>query len=712
MDALHSQHWYRVAALRPQLGAHVRVARHVYRGERWYVLQDQVSGRHHRLNTLAYAFVARMDGQYTVDTLWQRLFDAHGDDTPGQDELIQILSQLIDAGLVQCDIPAESAAILRRRDAAKKQARSAMLNPFSFRVPLWDPDAFLIRTLPAVRGLFRPATALLWGALVLWAMLVAWAHSAELVRHAASYTLTPRYLLLLWLCYPVIKALHELAHAFTVRAGGGEVHELGVSFMLLVPVPYVDASAASAFPERRSRMLVDSVGIAVELLIAAAGLALWLNTQPGWLNDVGFVALLIGGVSTVLFNGNPLFKYDGYYLLADAIDMPNLAQRSNRYVLWLVQRYVLRIVSLPALEETAYERRWLLGYACAAFAYRLLVFAWMLVWAANYSVWLGGLLAAMLAYTMLVKPACSALDFLLHHPALDGKRQRSLVVSSLLVLLPLGFMTLVPLPYSARAEGVVWLPEHARVRAGGDGFIERIYVADGQPVQVGQPLLVIVDPVSVAETRRLTARVAELEAEQQQAYSVNPTRAQILGDALAQARAERAMAAHEVSARVLLSQSAGRFAMPRADDMPGRFVHKGEVLAHVLSPSQTIVRVAVSAADVAPVRSATAAIRVRLADDPAHAWHARLLREVPAGGTHLPSAALGDRGGGERVTDPADADGLTTLEPFFLFDLSLTDAKPERIGARARVHFEFGSAPLLMQWTRRLRQVFLAPLNH
>ncbi len=270
MESLHSQHWYRVADLQPQLGPHVRVLRHVYRGERWFVLQDQLSGRHHRLNALAYEFVARMDGERSVDALWQALFATLGDDTPGQDELIHILSQLIDASLVQCELPPESAAILRRRDASRRQHRAAMLNPLSFRVPLWDPDAFLIRSLPALRWALRPATGLLWLALVLSAALVAFTHSDELIRHAASYTLTPRYLLLLWLCYPLIKALHELAHAYTVRTFGGEVHEMGVSFMLLLPVPYVDASAASAFPDKRRRMLVDAAGIAVELLVAAA----------------------------------------------------------------------------------------------------------------------------------------------------------------------------------------------------------------------------------------------------------------------------------------------------------------------------------------------------------------------------------------------------------------------------------------------------------
>jgi hypothetical protein len=231
---------------------------------------------------------------------------------------------------------------------------------------------------------------------------------------------------------------------------------------------------------------------------------------------------------------------------------------------------------------------------------------------------------------------------LLHHPALDGRRVRSIAASGLLVVLPLGFIALVPMPDSSNAEGVVWLPEHARVRAGGDGFIARILVANGQPVQVGEPLLEISDPDSAAQVQQLAARVAELEAEQNQAYADNPVRAQMHNDALTQARAELALVQRERAQRIVRSRSAGRFVMPHEADKLGRFVHKGEVLAQVLSPSQIIVRVAVGAADVAQIRAtpkrSACASPTRRARPGRHAWCAKC--RPPAPNYRAPRSAI------------------------------------------------------------------------
>ena len=155
--------------------------------------------------------------------------------------------------------------------------------------------------------------------------------------------LTPKYLLMMWLFYPVIKSFHELGHGLAVKAWGGEVRETGVSILMLMPVPFVDASAASAFPEKHRRAAVGAAGMMVELFFAALATFVWLNVEDGFVRDIAFVLMVIGGVSTVLFNGNPLLRFDGYYVLSDLLDVPNLGPRSNAYVAYLAQRYLLKI---------------------------------------------------------------------------------------------------------------------------------------------------------------------------------------------------------------------------------------------------------------------------------------------------------------------------------------------------------------------------------
>jgi putative peptide zinc metalloprotease protein len=151
--------------------------------------------------------------------------------------------------------------------------------------------------------------------------------------------------------------------------------------------------------------------------------------------------------------------------------------------------------------------------------------------------------------------------------------------------------------------------------------------------------------------------------------------------------------------------------MPRALDLPDSYIAKGTVLAHVLRPEQIRVRVAVPQEDVALIGKDTYIAHVRLADHTAVTLPANLVQDTPAAAGQLPTAALGDRAGGPVVTDPTDKDGLRTLEPVFLFDLQLDGRTLERVGSRVWVRFDHGSRPLVMQWHRRLQQLFLKQFN-
>ena len=121
------------------------------------------------------------------------------------------------------------------------------------------------------------------------------------------------------------------------------MHDIGIMLLVLLPVPYVEASAATVFKSKYRRAMVGAAGMAVELFVAAAAFYLWLLVEPGLLRAVLFNVMLIASVSTLLFNGNPLLRYDAYYILADLIEMPNLAARSLRYWGYLIERYLLGV---------------------------------------------------------------------------------------------------------------------------------------------------------------------------------------------------------------------------------------------------------------------------------------------------------------------------------------------------------------------------------
>ena len=328
-----SSNWYRVAEVRPRLAPQVTVQRQVFRGVAWYVLFDPVNQRTLRLTPQAWHVVARMDGQRTVQALWDDAVRVLGRDAPPQQDLIQLLAQLHEADALLSDALPDLDDLLRRRDRQRRERwQRNLLNPLSIRLRLWDPDAFLARTLPLVRWVFGPWGLLLWLVLCVPALVLAGVHWDALSHDGGSRLLSAGNLLTLVLVYPLVKALHELGHAWAAKAGGAEVHDMGLMFLVFAPVPYVDATASGAFRSKWRRALVGAAGMLVELFLAALAVMLWVLAEPGFVRSVAYNVIFVAGLSTLVFNGNPLLRFDGYYVFMDWLEIPNLGTRANRYV--------------------------------------------------------------------------------------------------------------------------------------------------------------------------------------------------------------------------------------------------------------------------------------------------------------------------------------------------------------------------------------------
>ena len=711
MESLFSPRWYRVAGIHPRLRSHVRVSRHVYRDQVWYLLQDQSSGRHHRVDETAFHFIGRMDGKRSTDEIWHSLLNQLRESTPTQDDTIEILCQLSDNDLLQCEITPNVAELFRRRFEKDRKRRIAMLNPLSFRVPLFDPDRLLSRLMPLAHAMFHPAMLVLWLAVVTLGLVAAASHWSEITAFASVHMLTPKYLLMLWLFYPVIKTFHELGHGLAVKAWGGEVRETGVSIMMLVPVPFVDASAASAFPEKHRRAAVGAAGMMVELFIAALATFVWLNVENGFVRDLAFVAMVIGGLSTVLFNGNPLLRFDGYYVLSDLLDVPNLGPRSNAYIAYLAQRYLLKIESAVSPVTARGEPSLLLAYGVLAFGYRWFIAGLIVFWCGSYSFWLGVLAGVMVGFTMVVKPVAKLVEFLRTSPLLSRSRSRSYAVAGGVAAAVVVLLFVVPVPFSTTAEGVVWLPEQARVRAESGGFVVEVLAADGQAVEKGDALLVLSDPELVAQEAAARAHAAALEIEFTRAMGVDTPMSQSIKEELAAKRAEVAELQRRIASLRVTAKVDGLLSMPRPQDLPGKYVGRGEVLAHILRPEDISVKVALPQADAGMITSGTEEVAVSLTDRRNEIVAARLTGGTPAATALLPTAALGDRSGGPVETDPGDKDGVRTLEPVFLFDVQVASTQLQRVGSRALVRFDHGARPLGVQFHRRLHQLLLKQFN-
>lgn len=712
-EALFSPSWYRVANLAPRLRSHAQLHRHQYRGQTWYVLQDQSNERYHRFSPAAYAFIGLMDGRRTVQEIWELVSTKLGDDAPTQPQVVQLLSQLHATDVLQCDIPPDIAELLHRHERTKqKKWQRKLMNVFAWQFPLFDPERLLQTFVPLVRPFFGWGGALVWLAIVIPGVLIGATHWSDLTANLIDQISTPQNLVLLWFLFPIIKALHEFGHAFAVKAFGGEVHEMGIMLLVFSPVPYVDASASSAFASKWQRAVVGAAGMIVELVLASIAIFVWVSVEPGIVRTLAYNTIMIAGISTVLFNGNPLLRFDGYHMLADLTEIPNLGQRANKYIGYLCERYPFGCEEAQVPHATPGERVWFVGYSVSAFLYRVFIVFVILMYLTDQWFALGMFFAVVTAVTWFLIPLGKGLGYLFTSARIRRVRGRAIAVTSGTVAVIIAALCFTPVPFRTRAEGVVWIPDEAIVRAGADGFVEKVVGIPGSKVSRGDVLVVCQDSVLTAQLTVLEARLREINARIREQIPENLVKAKILEEEKRYVEEKLARTREQVQDLVITAKVDGTLVVSRVDDLPGRFVHRGDVLAHVVDLNTLTVRTVVDQTDIDLIRHSTNQVQVRLAERLVSPIDAGVSRLVPAASDELPSPALGSDGGGQVPMDPKDPKGQKALRKVFQVDLQLpVELGVVNVGGRVYVRFDHGWAPLMAQWYRQGRQLFLSRFN-
>ena len=703
----HSPYWYQVESLRPKLPGQAKIERHDYRGQPSFIIQDRVNGRHLQLNPAARFIVGKMNGVRTIQQLWDLSLENLGDAAPGQEDLIHLLGSLYEADLLQCDIAPDREEFLRRyKKQRSKDVRKRWMNPLAIRFPLLDPEKFLTKNLNAVRWIFTLPAVIAMCVLIVSALVIAASHWEEIGDQLLGKVLEPNNLLLLFLVYPVVKVFHEFGHAFATRIWGGEVHEMGVTLLVLMPIPYVDASSANVFPEKSRRMVVGAAGMIVEWVLASLGLFIWVAVEPGIIQNIAWNVMLISGFSTLFFNGNPLLKFDGYYILSDAIEIPNLDKKSKSYLGYLTKKYLLGVKQLAVPAYGIGERRWLAAYGVVSTFYRLAILAAIILFIIG-QYFIVGVLLALWAFTMQVMiPLYRKITYVLKSPELSDHRKRAFTAGIAMPSIIAALLFTAPFPDWTQSEGVIWLHEKAYVRASTDGFITHLLVSPDSLVKKGDVLIQSVDSEVESQVKYLEAVLDELHVRYRSNLSSERVKALVIQKKLQAVNADLDRAKEKFEQLTIRSEVNGRFVVPNASDLPGTYAKQGDVLGFVLEFPLQKARVIVRQKDADLVRQRTDSVELRLVNDPHRTIEAKLEREIPAASNQLPSRALGSTGGGQIAVNATDEEGLTANESVFQFELSLIEnSQVYYIGSRVYVRFNHGNEPLGQQWVRRIYHV-------
>jgi putative peptide zinc metalloprotease protein len=410
----------------------------------------------------------------------------------------------------------------------------------------------------------------------------------------------------------------------------------------------------------------------------------------------------------LLFNGNPLLRFDGYYIFSDLIEIPNLASRGNAYLFYLIQKHLFKIDSVDNPVTEPSEAKWLAGYAICSFIYRLAVSLGIALFLAAKMVIIGIAMAIWAMTAIAIVPIFKGIKFLAVSPRLRGHRRHAIGVIGAITAAVAFLLFAIPVPYSTVAQGVIIVPDKAEVRAKTEGFITNVVAKSGALVAAGQPLITLDDPTLDARVSVLEAQLDETQQRLDGVRQIDRVQAEMFEDQvkhLSERLADFRRRQHDLT---IVAEQAGRFVIADAQDRLGRFSKRGELLGYVISDSDLVVRTVVSQSDVDLIHPGTTRVEAHVVEDLDRPIAARILREVPAAQQDVPSLALTTRGGGSIALDPSKTQRPQALFSLFQLDVELLD--PLRMitqGSRVYVRFIHGSEPVAWRILRGARQFFL-----
>lgn len=705
-------------------------------GRPTYVVEDRINRSYHQIGVPEYRFLRSLDGTKPAAQLLAER--SNRKDSLSESEIESLLRWVIDHHLFE---PAKSEQADRRLAHTEEQApqkkKRSLLQLFFVKIPLGSPEAFLRPFTRLLAWTLSPA-GLLAGFGVLLYGIVLVLTNFEVLFEASSRALIPRNWLWLIFATAFLKLVHELWHGIACQKFGGVVPEWGVQLIVWIsPLTYIDATSSWSFPSRWRRILVAGAGMYVELLIAVAALHYWLQADPGTMKEVAFNLLVSASLITLLFNANPLMRFDGYYILSDLLDVRNLGQRGQQAFAWFNRRLFLG-TGKQGLSPVLRKRFPLyLTYGALSWVWRIVIMIGLLALAANLFQGMG-LFALALSVVLFVAGLVHSFGLSLQSGEAAAKipwRSASWRIGATAALVILALI-LIPVNPTAEGYAVVEYPGKAVIRTGTPGFLGAIHVADGSRIEAGAPLVTL---RSEEESAKLLALEAEL------ALSEAKARIHYMSDQLDDWQTENERAAglrEKVTAQrdrladlSVTAPVAGRVHAPDLVNRQDAWFATGDPVATVIPDEAPGFLVSLRQQDFQRIAPGLAAsprpFSIRLEGRPGR-YHADLERADSKASLAIPSPVLASSAGGPLAVRGVDenenatrtggldrgrgtsgagpdqsASGLELLRPRFTIHASSPGAEGLKAGEFGHVYYEGAGREALGRWLWRLTVSYL-----
>jgi putative peptide zinc metalloprotease protein len=475
----------------------LRAERQTYLGREYWVVKDPIALKYYRFEEEEYALLEMLDGKSSLEDIREQFEHRFAPQKITLQELHQLVGMLHRSALVVSDAEGQGPQLLKRHDEQTRRKRlSSITNILCIRFKGFDPDRLLNWLDRRIGWLFSPVCFFCCLLLAIGALLLVTAQFDVFRAKLPSFHefFASKNWFWLALVLAVTKVLHEFGHGLSCKRFGGECHEMGLMLLVLTPCLYCNVSDSWMLPSKWRRAAIGAAGMYVEIVLASIATFLWWFTQPGLLNYLCLNVMFVCSVSTLLFNANPLLRYDGYYILSDLVEIPNLRQKSNTI---LQRKLALWTLGLPEPPDPflPQQRQLLFAlYTIAAAIYRWVILAAILLFL--YRVFepyglqvIGQLIAAVAISGLVIQPLWKLGKFFYVPGRIDRVKKPRMVASLAVVTVGLLGVFLLPIPHYVRC-GIYLEPRGAStVYVESPGELQQIHFQPGDRVQAGQAIM-------------------------------------------------------------------------------------------------------------------------------------------------------------------------------------------------------------------------------
>jgi putative peptide zinc metalloprotease protein len=497
------------------------IERSRYQGQQYWIIKDPVALTYYRFQEEEYAILEMLDGKTSLDELKQRFEKQFAPQKITLEELGRLIGMLHRSHLVIADLPGQGHQLRKRhQEKTKKEWLGKLANLLSIRFKGIDPERILTKLLPWFGWLFTWTGGVIVLGIAFSALLLILVQFDRFQSRLPTFHefFAAKNWIYLAVSMGICKVLHEFGHGLSCKKFGGECHEMGFMLLVFTPCLYCNVSDSWMLPNKWQRAMIGAAGMYVELLIAGLATFGWWFSNEGMFNYLCLSTIFVCSVSTLLFNANPLMRYDGYYILSDLTEIPNLRQKATSILGRKLGKWCL---GFKEYEDPFLPRRHQLFfafYSIAATAYMWIVSVSILfflyhVFEGNGLRVFGHLLAIAALVNLLVMPLWRLGKFFFQPGRMEQVKKVRLFITLGIVSALLAAFFLIPLPYRVFAPVEITPRRAASVYVDVSGFLTEIHVQPGQQVVAGQVLAVLINEQLNIQINQLARRVREKDEE-------------------------------------------------------------------------------------------------------------------------------------------------------------------------------------------------------